>query len=64
MTEGAYTSHHPDIPASANPWSGDHWVGSSSTGSGVATAAGLCYGSLGSDTGGHWPYAFRRLPVA
>ena len=27
-------------------------MGSSSTGSGAATAAGLCYGSLGSDTGG------------
>jgi amidase len=27
-------------------------VGSSSTGSGVATSLGLCYGSLGSDTGG------------
>jgi amidase len=52
MTEGAYTSHHPDNPGPLNPWNKDHWVGSSSTGSGVATAAGLCYGSLGSDTGG------------
>ncbi len=52
MTEGAYTSHHPDNPGPLNPWSPDHWVGSSSTGSGVATAAGLCYGALGSDTGG------------
>jgi amidase len=52
MTEGAYTSHHPDNPGPLNPWSNDHWVGSSSTGSGAATAAGLCYGSLGSDTGG------------
>jgi amidase len=52
MTEGAYTSHHPDNPGPLNPWSKDHWVGSSSTGSGAATAAGLCYGSLGSDTGG------------
>lgn len=52
MTEGAYTSHHPEIPAPPNPWNPDHWVGSSSTGSGVATAAGLCYGSLGTDTGG------------
>ena len=30
----------------------DHWSGASSSGSGVATAAGLCFGSLGSDTGG------------
>lgn len=52
MTEGAYTSHHPDDPSPLNPWNLDHWVGSSSTGSGVATAAGLCYGALGSDTGG------------
>ncbi|MCB8877024.1 amidase [Acidisoma silvae] len=52
MTEGAYTSHHPENPGPLNPWSHDHWVGSSSTGSGAATAAGLCYGSLGSDTGG------------
>jgi amidase len=52
MTEGAYTSHHPQNPGPLNPWHMDHWVGSSSTGSGVATAAGLCYGALGSDTGG------------
>jgi amidase len=52
MTEGAYTSHHPENPGPLNPWSRDHWVGSSSTGSGAATAAGFCYGALGSDTGG------------
>src|SRR3984885_8854304 len=52
MTEGAYTSHHPQVPAPLNPWNTDYWVGSSSTGSGVATALALCYGSLGSDTGG------------
>jgi amidase len=52
MTEGAYTSHHPEVQAPLNPWNTDYWVGSSSTGSGVATALGLCYGSLGSDTGG------------
>jgi amidase len=52
MTEGAYTSHHPDDAAPLNPWNVAHWVGSSSTGSGVATAAGLCYGAIGSDTGG------------
>uniref|UniRef100_UPI003B3B808E amidase family protein n=1 Tax=Rhodopseudomonas sp. TaxID=1078 RepID=UPI003B3B808E len=48
MTEGAYTSHHPDDAAPLNPWSLDHWVGSSSSGSGVATSAGLCYGAIGS----------------
>lgn len=52
MTEGAYTSHHPNDQAPLNPWNVDYWVGSSSSGSGVATSAGLCYGAIGSDTGG------------
>src|SRR5690606_26166216 len=52
LTESAYADHHPDIVAPRNPWNAEHWPGVSSSGSGVATAAGLCYGSLGSDTGG------------
>lgn len=52
MTEGAYGAHHPSIPAPINPWHDSYWTGSSSSGSGAATAAGLCYASLGSDTGG------------
>jgi amidase len=52
LTEGAYADHHPQIPPPVNPWNAAHWPGASSSGSGVATAAGLCYGSLGSDTGG------------
>ena len=52
LTEGAYAEHHPKIAAPVNPWHPAHWPGVSSSGSGVATAAGLCYGSLGSDTGG------------
>jgi amidase len=52
MTEGAYAVHHPEIAAPANPWHADHWPGVSSSGSGVATAAGLCYGAIGTDTGG------------
>jgi amidase len=52
LTEGAYGVHHPDIAPPINPWSADHWTGVSSSGSGVATAAGLCFGSLGTDTGG------------
>jgi aspartyl-tRNA(Asn)/glutamyl-tRNA(Gln) amidotransferase subunit A len=35
-----------------NPWSLDHMAGGSSSGSAVALAAGLCYGAVGSDTGG------------
>jgi amidase len=52
MTEGAFSTHHPAIKRPVNPWDSAHWTGASSSGSGVATAAGLCYGSLGSDTGG------------
>ena len=52
LTEGAFADHHPDVAPPVNPWHRDHWSGASSSGSGVATAAGLCFGSLGSDTGG------------
>jgi amidase len=52
MTEGAFADHHPAVERPRNPWHPDHWAGASSSGSGIATAAGLCYGSLGSDTGG------------
>ncbi len=51
-TEGASGVHHPSVPAPRNPWNPDYWTGASSSGSGAATAAGLCFGSLGSDTGG------------
>lgn len=50
MTEGAFTAHHPSTAVPLNPWHQAHWSGVSSSGSGVATAAGLCYGSIGSDT--------------
>jgi amidase len=50
MTEGAFSVHHPAITPPVNPWGAELWPGVSSSGSGVATAAGLCYGSLGSDT--------------
>jgi aspartyl-tRNA(Asn)/glutamyl-tRNA(Gln) amidotransferase subunit A len=40
------------FPAVRNPWNSAHVTGGSSSGSGAALAAGLCYGALGSDTGG------------
>ncbi len=52
LTEGAMALHHPDVEAPVNPWHADLWTGVSSSGSGVAVAAGLCFGALGSDTGG------------
>ena len=52
MTEGAFAEHHPDITPPLNPWNTAHWSGASSSGSGVATAAGMCFASLGTDTGG------------
>ena len=52
MTEGATLEHHPGLPQPTNPWQARLWTGVSSSGSGVAPVAGLCFGSLGSDTGG------------
>jgi amidase len=52
MTEGATFNHHPTFPRPVNPWSAEHWTGVSSSGSGVAPAAGFCFGAIGSDTGG------------
>ena len=52
MTEFAVAWYHPEHPGPLNPWHEKLWPGASSSGSGVATAAGLCFGSIGSDTGG------------
>ena len=40
------------FPLARNPWNLEHVPSGSSSGSGAATAAGLCMGSLGSCTGG------------
>jgi len=54
MHEFAFGGPGPDqaFPAARNPWNTDHIPGGSSSGSGAALAAGLCHGSMGSDTGG------------
>jgi amidase len=52
LTEGAMGGYHPDFELPVNPWHEELWAGASSSGSGVATAAGLCFASLGTDTGG------------
>lgn len=53
LHEGALAEHHPGFgDAPVHPYVPGYWPGGSSSGSGVATAAGLCFGSLGSDTGG------------
>ncbi len=52
MTEFAGTGYHPEAIAPVNPWGEARWPGLSSSGSGVATAAGLCFGATGTDTGG------------
>ena len=52
LTEGAMGGYHPDFAIPRNPWDAARWTGSSSSGSGVAVAAGLCFAALGSDTGG------------
>lgn len=59
LTEGAFTAHHPSVEPPINPWCEERWTGISSSGSGVATAAGLAFATLGSDTGGSI-----RLPSA
>jgi aspartyl-tRNA(Asn)/glutamyl-tRNA(Gln) amidotransferase subunit A len=51
----------PDLPfpLATNPWNTERFTGGSSTGAGVATAAGTAMFALGSDTGGSV-----RLPAA
>jgi len=52
LSEGATAGYNPARDVPINPWNPDRWPGMSSSGSGVATAAGLCYAAIGTDTGG------------
>jgi amidase len=52
LAEGAMAGYGEKFAAPINPWNRSISPGGSSSGSGVATAAGLCFGSLGTDTGG------------
>jgi len=61
LHEFAYgvTTNNPHYGPTRNPWSLDRIPGGSSGGSAAAIAAGLCYASIGSDTGGSL-----RIPAA
>jgi amidase len=56
LCEGAFGPYFPGLPVPANPWDDTRWSGVSSSGSGVATTAGLCFASVGTDTGGSIRY--------
>jgi amidase len=56
LTEGATAGYGPAMDVPRNPWNTDYWPGLSSSGSGVALAAGLCYAAIGTDTGGSIRY--------
>jgi len=61
LHEFAYgvTTNNPHYGPTRNPWALDRIPGGSSGGSAAAIAAGLCYASIGSDTGGSI-----RIPAA
>jgi amidase len=52
VAEGVYGKYVEPFGEPVNPWNPAYWAGASSGGSGVAVAAGLGWGSIGSDTGG------------
>lgn len=54
LWEFAYGNPGPTVafPPARNPWNVDYSPGGSSSGSGAAVSAGLCFGATGTDTGG------------
>lgn len=52
LSEGVFGEYLPPGSTPRNPWDEGLWPGASSGGSAVAVAAGLCFGSIASDTGG------------
>ena len=56
LTEGAMGGYNPKLAFPENPWGEGRFPGASSSGSGTATAAGLAFATLGSDTGGSIRY--------
>ena len=54
LHEFAYgiTNENPHYGPTLNPWNTGRVPGGSSGGSGVAVATGMCYGAIGTDTGG------------
>ena len=62
LTEGAMGGYNPALNLPLNPWNTAHWAGSSSSGSGVATAAG-CASALWAATRAA-PYASPPPPAA
>ncbi len=52
LYEFAYGAPHARFGPTRNPWNLERTCSGSSSGSASAVAAGLCYGSIGTDTGG------------